>query len=555
MTAMRRIVALSATMALILVPASAHANSLYFEFSPDFGLSLLVASQVQPVEQVFLPLNDHVSAFDVWASNDNTAGNVTFELYSPNDILLSSVTKPIPATPDSPTGTRFGVSLPAQVSTIANQAYYIRAITAVPTFRLYYATQFQILAHNAEPQAIYTGGLARIGGEDREFAFKSALYETNESTAPVITNVDADIISVSQAVLSFNASEPVDAQVSYGPQGQAADGTVAYTGGYTSCAAGIQFCNVTLPILHPGTSHDFTLTVRDVWGNTAFVTGTFTSLGTSIAPSPTPTPNPTATPAPTPDIVPPTISNARAAVVTHDKVTIAWTTDEAANSLVVISFGLDDITAGGNSDSTLELEHAITIPNLGAQTPYTAEITSADAVGNKSETTVFFTTTKAPLATPGPTPSQSASPTPTVSVGPSSDGGGQQAQWSPPDGGPPAGGYRVDIIGTDGNLIESIYTNDTSANVGALPDDAQIIVYADNGDGLFEKVASPTTHKKDKPLLEQLILNLPYILGGLGVLVIALALLWRKFRPVRPVEHPESMQSAPTIGGSFSSEA
>lgn len=551
---MRRVsLSLLATL-VFLGPVAAYANSLYFEFKPDYGDSLLVVSAPQPVEQLFLPLNDHVSAFDIWASNDANGGNVTFELYDQNGILRSSVVKFIPPTPDSLTGTRFGVVLPAQIPTTANQPYFLRTITNVPSFRMYHATQRSILTHNSQSQAAYTGGLARLGGQEQTFAFTFALYEDNESTAPVISNVSSTVLSVQDVRLDLNASEPVDITVQYGPPGGELYSR-PYSGQYTSCPEGVQVCSVTLEVFNPGTEHDFTLAVRDVWGNTTQVNGSFTSLGISIAPTPTPVPTSSpivsSTPVPTPDSVPPVISNARAAIATHESATIAWTTNEAATSLVVITFGIDDITIGGNSDSTLELEHAITIPGLAPLTPYTAEISSSDTSGNESTTNIQFTTTAVPATTPPP--SQSPTPIPTVSVGPSSSGG-QEVSWVPPTGGAPAGGYRVDIIGPDGKLIRTIYTDDTSADLGNLPEGARIVVYADNGDGLLEKVASPAEYNRKKPLLEGLVVNLPYILAGLGIIVIAGALLWRRLHPVKPPAPPPSA-TPPTIGESFSSEA
>lgn len=524
---------------------AAHADSVYFEFSPDFVQSLFVATSPQPVEQLFLPLNDHVSALDVWLSNSGTSGDVTFELFGPNNSLLASKTLLVPTIADSASGTRFKVSLPEQVSTVANQTYYLRIGTALPSLRIYYATRHTILAHDAEPQASYAGGLARVGGTERAFAFKSALYEGTETTLPVISNVSIDVISVSQARLSFNASEPVDAQVTYGPEGGIADGFVVYSGDYSYCATGVEPCLVAMPISHPGTPHDFTLTVRDVWGNAAAVTGTFTSAGVTISPPPTsPPPVGSATPTPTPDTTAPLITNARAVNVTHESADIAWTTNEGANSLTVVHFGIDQLTIGGGSDSTYELEHLTHIPGLAQQTTYTATVRSGDVAGNEAVQVFEFTTLAAPTSNPGTPPPapQTLTPTPTVSVGPPNDDGSHSAEWIEPDNGPPVGGYRIDIIGADGQLVRTLTTFDTAANIGALPEGARVIVYADQGEGVFEKVAAPAEKKQGTSFLETLLINLPYILAGLGVVVIGGALGWKKLRkPKTPApDNPDS---------------
>lgn len=507
------------------VPASALADSLYVEFSPDFGQSLLVATSEQPVEQVFLPLNDHFSALDFWVSNNNTAGPATFEIYGPSGTLLSSKTQTVPAIADGPSGTRVKVSLPGQLAVTANQAYVARISTAVPSLRLYHADQQKLLAHNAPPQAAYSGGLARINGEDKGFAFKFALYEGSETTSPVITNLSATVISVQEVRLIFNASEPVDSSAAYGPHGQGQSQSVAYSGQYTACPEGIQTCSLVLPVTTTGSTHDFTLTVKDVWGNTAQATGTFTSAGVSVSPTPgTPTQTP-ATPTPPPDTTPPVITNVRTVNLTHDSAGIAWTTNEAANSLAVIQFGADRITAGGGSDSTLELEHLVTVSGLGYFTPYTASIKSSDGSGNESSAQLQFTTLPAPTplpaggpggSSPTPTPA-SAGPTPTVSIGPTQGSEGQSARWQTPSDGPPSNGYRIDIIGADGKVIRTIRTNDTSADLGVLPEGATLIVYADDG-GTFEKVAAP--RKIQKPLLARFLSALPYAVGGIGLVAV-----------------------------------
>lgn len=531
------------------VPQAVSADSVYYEFSPDFAQSLLVANSPQPVEQLFLSLNDHISSFDVWISTNSTTGDATFELYDPSGTRIATRTLSVPAIADSSIGTRLKIGLPSQVSAVANQAYFFRVITSMPALRLYHSIQQKILAHNAVPQATYAGGLARVGGEEREFAFTFALYESNESTVPVISNVSATILSVQEVRINFNASEPVDTMVQYGPQGQGQSQNVPYSGQYTSCPAGIQPCSVLLNITNPGTTHDFTLTVKDVWGNASQVTGTFTSAGVSIDPTPTPTPtySPSPTPEPTPDTVAPVITNARAVNVTHETADISWTTDEAANSLTVVQFGIDQLTVGGNSDSTLELEHLVTITNLAQQTTYTATVKSGDAAGNESTELFEFATSPAPTPGPGtptpppgtPTPTPTPTPIPIISVGPTDDDKGQTAQWTKPESGTPTGGYRIDIIGADGQLIRTIRTTDTSVNIGELPEGARVIVYADHGDSVFEKVAAPMEVKTEKPLLERSVTALPYVLaGGVGAIVFGALLLRFLHNPKPPEPSP-----------------
>jgi len=500
----------------------------YFEFSPDYAQSLLVASAPDSVSQVFLPLNEYLAGFDVWVSNAGQAGTATFTLYSPTDAVLATRTVTIPAIADSEGGARFSVALTSQIGVSGALPYRIHVATAVPTLRLYYAQQNRILAHNGVPLPAYTGGLARIGDADQGYSFKFALTENAETSPPQLSAIGVAQPSLGTVVLSFNANEPVDTRVAYGGS------TVPYTGQYTSCPSGITTCAVTLPVT-PGLTYSYTLTARDVWGNEVSATGQFTASGEPPAPSPTasgtPSPTPTLSPSATPDSTRPVISNARATAVHATGATIAWTTDEAANSNVAV-FMLPFLTfAAGNADSTLELEHALPFAGLQQNVAYRARITTSDAAGNLASASVDFLT-GTPTPTPEnatPTPSGTPTPTPSVSIGPGS-GNGTGIAWSAPSNGTPSDGYRIDIIGADGKLIRTIRTADLTADLGELPDGVTVIVYGDNG-GVYEKVAEPLRVRRVS-LAERIVTALPYALGGV-VVAIAITvgvLSWRKKR-------------------------
>ena len=117
--------------------------------------------------------------------------------------------------------------------------------------------------------------------------------------------------------------------------------------------------------------------------------------------------------------------------------------------------------------------------------------------------------------------------------------------WTPPAGGAP-NGYRIDVIGPDGKLIKTIRTFDTSADLGTLPDGAQVIVYRDLGGGIFEKITSPGTVRSSASFVERLLTMLPYIVAGLGILLIGGALGYRKFgtRKQKPEEPPPTPPSS-----------
>lgn len=549
------LVAILMLVALSHAP-SAYAAAAYFEFHPDYAQSLLVASS-DTVFEVFLPLNEYLAGFDFWVSTAGQTGDATFTLLDPSGAELASRTVPVPAIADSAGGTRLHIDLPSQLAVTGNSAYSIRISTAMPTLRLYYANQNRLLAHNASPAASYSGGLARIGSQDEQFSFTFALYENAETAAPVLSNVSVSQPAVGQTTLSFNANEPVDWKVTYNTS------VLDWTGSYSSCQPQIQTCTVSLPV-SPGTDYTYTLAVRDSWGNHSGVSGTFTSLGYGQTPVPTasvagsPAPSPSGAPitAPTPDTTPLSITGLRIAGLAARSAGFAWTTNKAANATVVVQLTPVLITAGGNSDGTLELEHLITVGTLTPDTYYQATVTSVDGAGLRATATATFLT---PKETPASPPSSNPSPTPAPSGGPSappplaqpgSGAGPPGVQWSPPAGGEPKDGYRVDVFDSQNKLIKTITIpagTHTATLTGLVQGQHRVIVYAKH-DGVYEKVAAPTTITvRTKPPAERLALAAPYILGAL-VLAIASTvgvLALRKPRaPMPPATPPAPMTGA-----------
>ncbi len=540
---LRSLVILVLLFGLISVASAA----LYLEFHPDHAQSLLVASSGS-VEQVFVPANEYFSGMDFWVSDASTASSVTFALLNAAGSTITSRTVTVPSIADSETGTRFHFDWPAQLPVAASAVYRVRIDTASPTLRLYYATTNRVLPHNAPPEAIYSYGTARIDGEDQAYGFLFGLHETTEGSPPQLSNVQVVQETLGQVSILFSANEPVDGKVVVGAT------TVPYSGEYASCIPGVTACSVSFAV-NPGTSYDYTLTVRDVWGNETTVAGTFIALGAGVTATPTPTlfvtvsPTTSATPTPTPDTQPPVITNARAAVITATGVTIAWTTNEATNGFVVVQSLPYLINAGGDDDATFELEHAISVEGLEAGEAYRARITTHDIAGNTGIATVDFraATPTPPPASPTPTPPPaSPTPTPTIVVDetPDEGDGGAELTWDEPEGGPPANGYRVDIFDANGSLVRSITVTGTSTYTGPLGDGEYTVIVYSNEDGLYQKVAAPViVHQRTVSLMERAIALAPYILGGVGVLVfgtIGMLMLRKKKTP------PPAQPTTPT---------
>lgn len=508
---------------------SAHAATPYYEFNPDYAQSLLVASTPGAIEELFIPINEYLAGVDLWISTAGQTGALTATLLR-NGTQIATKTITLPAIADSEGGTRVYISFPSQVSVSSSATYTLRIASTLASLRLYWGEQNTLVAHNGSPDPSFAGGRARIDGEDKNFSFKFALYETTESAPPVLSAISVEQVTTGQATLLFYANEPVDASVTYG------DIVTNFTNQYTSCVAGIAPCSVLLPV-QPGAPYSYTLTVKDIWGNTSTHSGQFVALGTDVTPTPaptsvaSPTPTPSALPTPTPDATKPVITNARVAINTPTSLGFAWTTSKASNSTVVVQLTPVLITVGGNSDATLELEHYVTVGGLTADTYYAVRITSTDTWGNTASTSLTVLTPKeAPAPDPVP-PAQnpiqpSATPIPTIApITATGVAGATEISWTQPTTTEPEE-YRIDVFDAQQRLVKSIIVpKDTErARIEGLAEgDHRIVVYAQH-DGVYEKVSAPaTTRVRRVSLLERVALYAPMGIGiTLGIVVLGI---------------------------------
>jgi len=533
---------------VLVLPLSAHAATPYFEFLPDYREPFLI-STASSVEQVFLPLNDHTSGFDFWMSNSAEGTSATFTLFSPAGTVLSTQTQSLPALADTDSGTRVHINLDTQIAITGNQAYRIRVSSPSIKLRLYWTLSNEIIVYNGPAPSQHTNGTARIDGIDRGQSFVYALYETTESTQPILSGIEVNNISPTQSIIFFSASEPVDRKIAL------ATSIVDWLGQYTSCAPTVVRCSVTLSV-SPATTYSYTLSVRDVWGNLTSAIGTFTSLGEDSTPTPTATPttspSPTATP-PTPSATPdssgPSITNARLVSSTATSATFAWTTDEAANSTVIVQLLPYFINAGSGNDSAFDLEHYVVVSNLTPDTEMRAAITSSDTSGNISQTFINFLTPQAtppqatpPNATNTPAPTPSAQP-PTLST---TADGQQQLTWFAPTGGDaPSQGYRIDIFDSSNNLIRTITVplGQYEAILGTLPKGSRVVIYANN-DGVFQKIATPISTQEKKGGSSLLI----YILSTVVLIALLAGRYFVRKKPTPPGAMPGPPMPPPSLG-------
>jgi len=527
------------SLSLVTGYASAH-GSPYFEFSPDEATPLRIGDYTS-VAEVFLPKNEFLGGFDFWVDNPGPSGIVTFRLRDVGGNFVNSKNAIIPHIDPVSGGTRVHVDFTNHVPVFGNQKYRFEIITSLADLNFYYAPRILFLEHNAPPTSEYVNGAARIDGEEKEFSFKFALYENTETALPVISNVSAQIVSSSQVRVEFNANEPVDYKISYGIAGGALNQHTDYRGIYEFCGTGISVCGLTASVL-PNQNYDFTLFARDSWGNETNYSGSFLSYFE-------PAQEPEALPS---DTAPPIISNFRVLNIKSNSADVAWSTDEAANSNILVSFTDNYITIAAANDTTFELEHFLSSgDNLTQATTYFVTARSRDVYDNEARATTTFTTlatlpppspppTSPPPAPPSPPPPPSVPPSPpppstqtdsiSVEIQNSDNTGSYNAvvSWqAPSSGSEPTEGYRVDLFDENKKLVGSNLANagDRSVNFLNIKEGKySAIVYAVE-DSAFKKIDKPKEFEARKISFWELIMTrLPYITGGAALLILTLIL-------------------------------
>lgn len=573
------------TVIFLVIPVLVFAHGTnYLEFNPDyFKTKPLNVSSSGILNEIFIPSNDFLGGIDFWFDNAGTSGSVIFELRDQNNNLITAKTITIPHIDPIVSGQRIHVDWNSQVPVVSSNKYRVKISSSLPQLQIYYADRIKFLGHNEPHVSNYLSGAAEINGEEQEFSFKYGLYETTETSVPIISNVIWSITSETQMRVDFNANEPVDFKIEYGPSGQGYTQNTNWTGEYKFCADGVTICNSFINV-NPNTTYQYILTIKDSWGNQNQTNGTFQSGQNQIS-LPTPstsstgslqassgptssssatsilseTTSPTSSPIQFPtDNTSPVISNLRIVSLTDKLVEIAWTTSEATNSHLLISTPFF-ITVTDASDPTMELEHLLKINSgLGPNVAYVATVTSIDLGSNESRSSISFTTL--PITTfinSSPSfpqqPNQQSQSSQTSQTGQSSQsnppnqtnqsdqnqlnqvtisssGSGGYVQWDKPLGGGASNGYRVDIFDKEGKLEKTVMvpSNAYNAKVPNLKDgEYSVIVYANNN-GVFEKIDQPAQLKIGEPSFTKRLLAfwwaLMPLLAGLGYV------FWKNFK-------------------------
>ncbi len=500
----------------------AHGNA-YFEFNPDYFKTNSLDISSGPVYQIFLPVNEFMGGFDLWFDNAGSSGTATFQLYDQSDLLVKSAQITIPHIDPITGGKRTHVDWSSQFPVAGSNKYKLKIESALPQLRIYYADRVGFIEHNAPYASQYMNGVAQVAGEEKEFSFKFALYEVSEGSPPILSNVAVSVLSYEQVKLEFNSNEPVDHKIEYKlNDSQNSPQVIPFSGSLSFCNQGVNKCSALLSVI-PNASYQYTLTVKDVWGNQAQVSGLFSSKTLeSFTPNPSATPTPTNTQAvntPMPDNTPPIISGLKVADLSNGGVNISWETNEAANSSMIISFTNDKISIAAASDPTFELLHLLKIEGqLNPATPYLATVTSYDSANNVSSASIKFTTL-AGQSTPSPTPSGEPliNPTPSpVAVSDNKDSKSITISWVYPTK-EPESGYRVDIFDDNRSLIKSINVDPGvhSVTVADLPGGNKSVIVYSNNKGVYEKIGLPV-QAKDTSFIKRILGMWPYLLVAIG---------------------------------------
>lgn len=444
----------------------AHAGT-YFEYAPDPWQSyrLAVSTGAAPY-QFFQSASDfELTDFSFWVDNTGSSGDVTFTLLDDQNTTLVEKTVTLGQTPAIPGGTRLRVQLTNPISISHYRTYSIQISSNLLGFGLYYANRINILEHNLQYTTEYALGVAAIGSEQQSYTFKFALGDPTENG-----NGDTEL----------SEETPVSEETP-----------------------------------------------------------------TSTAPTAT------------------TITNARITSITGTTAVAAWTTNVAADSRTTVRSQLNPLYVYTTAyDDALELEHTLILTGLTPNTGYfvdffsqqnsdepilttysvsftTGNLTDDEAEAAQEATASASSTTSSSTGQTSSTSQQTTNATststtnattslPAVVFSPGTSGDSFTVNWQAPAGGTPNGGYRIDIFDEDHRLIRQLHapSDATSRNVAILPPGShEVVVYADQ-DGVYTKVAAPTSFEAEKA--RSPLFWFWYLMGVILSLLIAFAFLFSR---------------------------
>jgi len=184
----------------------------------------------------------------------------------------------------------------------------------------------------------------------------------NDSVPPTISNVQIAALSSTAATITWTTDEASTSKVKFGTSASALDQTASAPG--NGLAHSVQLA------LAANTTYYFKVESQDAGGNTAVSTARSFST----------------------DLNAPVISNVATSQLGTNSVTIAWTTNEVADSKVTYGTACSALTSN-SADATLTTSHMRSLTGLSQNTTYCYRVVSKDAAGNEAlSATAQFTT-------------------------------------------------------------------------------------------------------------------------------------------------------------------
>ncbi len=295
------------------------------------------------------------------ADNLATSGNNTFNTASPSDTtppVASGITASNIGTSSAVitwatdegassqveygTTTSYGLFSSLGTSLVTSHSRSLSGLSNNTTY------QYRIISKDSAGNTVTSG--------NNSFTTSSSV----DTTAPVISSINAGGITGSGATISWTTNEAATSKVEYGT-------TTAYGSSTTLDNTLRTNHSQTLSGLSASTTIHYRVISQDGSGNTSLSGDNTLTTGAAT------------------DSTGPVISNVTILSTSSNSVTITWTTDEVATSQ--IEYGTT--TAYGSSttkNETLQISHNQTLTGLLEDTQYHFKIKSADGFGNLTET-------------------------------------------------------------------------------------------------------------------------------------------------------------------------
>lgn len=206
------------------------------------------------------------------------------------------------------------------------------------------------------PGTLYHFRVRSAGVGTPEAVSSDATFTTADTTAPLISNVQALDITGTSARITWDTDEDADSRVDYGVSEPFS------LNGTNSVLTNIH--SITVTGLTPDTIYQYRVTSKDAAANAATsVLFTFQTLDTTA----------------------PVISNIFVDAITQTSARINWTTNELATSQV--AYGQNPTYGGTAGNGGLVANHQTTLPSLISGRLYHFSVSSYDGAGNGATST------------------------------------------------------------------------------------------------------------------------------------------------------------------------